>query len=51
MTGKLDVRDAAARLSDEVDEPVPLDDVDALAEAGESDLEADVDTAAEETEA
>ena len=50
VTGKLDVRDAAARLPDEVDEPVPLDDADALAESDESEGEADLDTAAGEAE-
>jgi type I restriction enzyme S subunit len=39
VTGKLDVRDAAARLPDESDEPEPLDDTDALI---------DIDTEAEE---
>ena len=29
VTGKLDVREAAARLPDEADEPEPLDDADA----------------------
>jgi type I restriction enzyme S subunit len=34
VTGKLDVREAAARLPDETEEPEPLDDVDALADGG-----------------
>jgi type I restriction enzyme S subunit len=43
VTGKLDVREAAARLPDEVDEPERLDDLE-----GESDVdEEDADGAAE----
>ncbi|MGH8564555.1 MAG: hypothetical protein ACREXW_10905 [Gammaproteobacteria bacterium] len=38
VTGKLDVREAAARLPDEAEEPEPLDEADAL-----SDLEEDAD--------
>jgi len=49
-TGKLDVREAAAQLPDEVEEPEPLDGVDALAESDESEGEADLDTAAGEAE-
>ncbi len=33
VTGKLDVRETAARLADEVDEPEPLDDIEPGAEA------------------
>ena len=35
VTGKLDVREAAARLPDEVEEPEPLDDTDAITEGDE----------------
>ena len=35
ITGKLDVREAAARLPDEVEEPEPLDETDALTEGEE----------------
>ena len=48
VTGKLDVREAAARLPDEVEEAEPLDDIDALAEGDESEDEADLDAVAEE---
>lgn len=51
VTGRLDVRDAATQLPDEVQEPEPLDGVDALAESDESEDEADLDTAAGEAEA
>ncbi len=44
VTGRFDVREAAARLPDEVEEPVPLDDVDALAEGDDSEDEADLDS-------
>jgi type I restriction enzyme S subunit len=50
VTGKLDVREAAARLPDEADEPVMLDEADMLA-AGEEDGEgADGDAGIEEAE-
>ena len=39
VTGKLDVRDAAARLPDEVDEPEPIDEID-VEQADESEVEA-----------
>jgi type I restriction enzyme S subunit len=45
VTGKLDVREAAARLPDEVDEPEPLDEADAdtaAEEATAGDLDADL---------
>lgn len=48
VTGKLDVREAAARLPDELDEPEPLDDIDAPAE---DDDEAALDEASEEADA
>jgi type I restriction enzyme S subunit len=41
ITGKLDVRETAVKLSDEIDEPEAIDEEDALAEdASEEDLEA-----------
>lgn len=49
VTGKLDVREAAARLPDEVEEPEPLDEVEAEAEA--DDAEGDADAVPEEAEA
>lgn len=51
VTGKLDVREAAIRLPDEVDEPELPGDADALAEGDESGDEADLGTAAGEAEA
>jgi len=50
VTGKLDVREAAARLPDDLGEPQPLDEVDQLDEADE-DPANDLDAAPEETEA
>ena len=47
VTGKLDVREAAARLPDEVEEPEPLDETDALTE-GEEEPSDDLDAATEE---
>ena len=47
VTGKLDVREAAARLPDEVEEPEPLDETDALTE-GEEEPTDDRDAAPEE---
>ena len=35
VTGKLDVREAAARLPDEVEEPEPLDEADAITDGEE----------------
>jgi type I restriction enzyme, S subunit len=40
VTGKLDVREAAARLPDEADDSEPLDDADALAECDDADPDA-----------
>ena len=50
VTGKLDVREAAARLPDEPDEPEPPDEVDAMIEAEEVSGD-DLDPALEEAEA
>ena len=50
VTGKLDVREAAARLPDEVDEPEPLDEVENLSDA-EDETAGDLDDAPEEAEA
>ena len=41
VTGKLDVREAAAHLPDELEQAEPLDDSDALAEGDESEDDAD----------
>ena len=49
VTGKLDVREAAARLPDEVEEPEPLDDTDAITEGDEEPAD-DLDTAIKEAE-
>ncbi len=51
VTGKLDVRDVAARLPDEAEEAEPLDEADALAEGDESIEGADLDASREEAEA
>lgn len=50
VTGKLDVREAAARLPDEA-EPEPLDDAETLAEAGQDTGDADLDENPQEDEA
>jgi type I restriction enzyme S subunit len=50
VTGKLDVREAAARLPDDANGPEPLDDADA-GDADEVADDADLAAAAEETEA
>jgi len=50
VTGKLDVRDAAANLPDEVGESEPLDDVDALTEDELSAEDVDLDVEDEEAE-
>lgn len=50
VTGKLDVRQAAASLPDEPEEPELLDDADALADP-DDELSDDIDALAEETEA
>ena len=49
VTGKLDVREAAARLPDEVEEPEPLDVTDALTD-GEDEPADDLDAATREAE-
>ena len=49
VTGKLDVREAAARLPDDVEEPEPLDETDALIE-GEEESTDDRDAVPEEAE-
>jgi type I restriction enzyme S subunit len=48
VTGKLDVREAAARLPDGAQEPKPFDEAEALAEGDGED--ADVDAASEEAD-
>ena len=47
VTGKLDVREAASRLQNEVEEPEPLDETDALTE-GEEEPTDDLDAAPKE---
>ena len=51
VTGKLDVREAAARLPEEAEEPEPLEDAETLAEGNEDGEGADLDAAPEEAEA
>ena len=51
VTGKLDVREAAANLPDETDEFAPLNDVETLAEGYEETGDADFDAVTEEAEA
>jgi type I restriction enzyme, S subunit len=51
VTGKLDVRGAAAQVPNEVKEPEPLDDTEALAEGDGPEEEADLVGAAVEVEA
>jgi type I restriction enzyme, S subunit len=51
VTGKLDVREAAARLPDETEEPELLDEGETLAEGDEEGDEADLDDASEEADA
>jgi len=51
VTGKLDVREAAARLPDEPAEEEPLDEAEALAEGGEDSEGTDAEGAPEEAEA
>jgi type I restriction enzyme S subunit len=51
VTGKLDVRDAAVWLPDEVEGTEPLDDAEALVGGDESEDEGDLDGAAVEVEA
>ena len=50
VTGKLDVREAAARLPDEADEPEPPDEAEDLSDADEATAD-DLDAAPEEAEA
>lgn len=50
VTGKLDVREAAARLPNEAEEPEPRDDIEAEGEADETGAD-DTDTVPEEAEA
>jgi len=50
VTGKLDVREAAARLPDEVEEPEPLDEIEAEGETDEASAD-DTDAVPEEVEA
>ena len=51
VTGKLDVRAASAKLSEETDEPEPLDGAEALVEGNEETEDADLDAVPEEAEA
>jgi type I restriction enzyme, S subunit len=51
VTGKLDVRAAAAKLPEEVDGLEPLDDEDALTEGDEETGDADLDAVTPEAEA
>ena len=50
VTGKLDVREAAARLPDEAEEPEPLDEIEAEGEPDEAGVD-DADAMPEEAEA
>ena len=50
VTGKLDVREAAARLPDEVEEPEPLDEIEAEGDTDEAGAD-DADAVPEEAEA
>ncbi len=49
VTGKLDVREAAARLPDEADEPEPVDETDAITDTEEA-APGELDAASEEVE-
>ena len=51
VTGKLDVREAAARLPDEADEPDALQDTDTLTEGDNDTDEGDLDAVPDEAEA
>ena len=51
VSGKLDVREAAAKLPEATDEPEPLDDAEALAEGDEETGDVDLDVVTEEAEA
>ena len=50
VTGKLDVREAAARLPDEVEEPEPLDEIEAEGDTDEAGVD-DTDAVPDEAEA
>ena len=50
VTGKLDVREEASRLPDEVDEPESLADADALEGGDEDGVDEDLDAAPNEAE-
>ena len=50
VTGKLDVREAAARLPDEADEPEALQDTDTLLEGDNETDEGDLDPLPDEAE-
>ncbi len=50
VTGKLDLREAAARLPDETEEPEPLDEADALTDAEEEGFD-DLDAVPQEADA
>jgi type I restriction enzyme S subunit len=47
VTGKLDVRGAAAKLPEEVEVPEPVEEIEALAEGGDTISEADLEAQAE----
>ena len=51
VTGKLDVREAAARLPEEAEAPEPFDEADALEGGSEEAAEADLDTTLEKATA
>lgn len=51
VTGKLDVREVAARLPQEAEEPEPMDEVEVLGEEGEAEEGTDLSLDAEEVEA
>jgi type I restriction enzyme S subunit len=51
VTGKLDVREAAARLPDEAEEPEPLDEAEALGETSEDPAADGFDAEPEEAKA
>jgi len=51
VTGKLDVREAAARLPEEMEEPEPLDEADGVANGEEDDAAAGLEAVPEEAEA
>jgi type I restriction enzyme S subunit len=51
VTGKLDVREAAARLPEEAEEPEPLDEAEALGEAEGESAADDLEPESQEAEA